>query len=68
VFAGPFEATSVGNLLMQAVGLGLIDSLAGLRRVVRNSLDIGRFDPEDKTLWDGGYEKFLEVLRFRPRG
>jgi rhamnulokinase len=62
VFAGPFEATSVGNLLMQAVGLGLIDSLAGLRRVVRNSFNIERFDPEDRELWEAGDQKFKTIL------
>jgi rhamnulokinase len=65
VFAGPFEATSVGNLLMQASGLGMIDSLVSLRRVVRNSFDIGRFDPEDVDAWNGGYEKFLEMMKKR---
>ncbi len=68
VFVGPSEAASIGNLLIQAAGLGLIDSLAGLRRVVRNSFDIEKVEPEDKALWDGGYEKFLDVLSSRTRG
>ena len=37
VIAGPVEATAIGNVLVQAIGLGLIGSLAQGREVVRRS-------------------------------
>lgn len=40
VEVGPFEATVVGNALMQAVSLGELADLAEARRVIRASFDI----------------------------
>jgi rhamnulokinase len=61
VWAGPFEATSVGNMLVQAAGLGLVDSLDGIRRIVRNSFELERFDPEDGEAWEEGYKRYVSV-------
>ena len=43
VIAGPFEATTIGNILMQAVALGELESLQEARAVVRGH--IGRLLP-----------------------
>ena len=45
VFAGPVEATAVGNILVQARAAGDIRTLAELRNVVRDSFPVERFDP-----------------------
>src|SRR5207244_2281224 len=37
VLAGPAEATAIGNVMVQALGLGLVNSLAEARQVVRQS-------------------------------
>src|SRR5205823_2513352 len=37
VIAGPVEATAIGNVLVQMIGLRLIDSLADAREIVRQS-------------------------------
>src|SRR5207248_1345627 len=39
VLAGPEEATLAGNLLVQAIALGELDSVADAREVVRNSFE-----------------------------
>ena len=67
VFAGPSEATSVGNMLVQAMGLGIYDSLGRIRQVVRNSFDVVRTQPQDATLWSAGYERFKQLLN-QPKG
>jgi rhamnulokinase len=45
VLAGPAEATSTGNLLVQAIASGELGSLGELRDVVRRSCDIVRYEP-----------------------
>ena len=46
VLAGPAEATSIGNLLVQAIAAGELDSLDALREVVRRSERVVRYGPE----------------------
>ena len=63
VMAGPVEAKAVGNILLQAIALGDIGSLAQARDVVRDSFTIERFEPSDDTgKWDEAYERFLRFL------
>ena len=37
VYAGPVEATAIGNILMQVLGRGQLESIADLRAVVARS-------------------------------
>lgn len=46
VIAGPAEATTIGNILMQALGSGLINNLGEGRKLVRNSFDVKEFTPK----------------------
>ena len=63
VIAGPAEATAAGNLLMQAVATGQLDSLASAREVARNSFDLKRYEPRDEKEWDGAYGRMKELVR-----
>lgn len=58
VLAGPVEATAIGNLLIQAIALGDIESLTGLRKVVADSFSIQTYEPEEGAAWDAAYERF----------
>ena len=60
VDAGPSEATTIGNILMQAVAAGQIESLEQLRRIVRNSFEIKSFKPENNSKWEEAYKLFLK--------
>lgn len=62
VVTGPVEATAIGNVLMQAIGLGQLGSLADAREVVRNSFDVEEFHPDSPTGWDDAYGKLLELI------
>jgi rhamnulokinase len=62
VLAGPVEATASGNLLVQAIGLGLISSLAEAREVVRNSFELQRIEPENPDSWNEAYERLGRYL------
>lgn len=61
VVCGPVEATAIGNLLMQAVGDGVLSGLEEAREVVRASFDLITYKPEDTELWNQAYERFLAV-------
>jgi rhamnulokinase len=61
VVAGPTEATAAGNILVQALGAGVVDDLTALRRVVRNSFPLDTYKANAAPEWDRAYEKFLSV-------
>jgi rhamnulokinase len=61
VVAGPVEATAIGNLLVQALALGYIASVAEGRALVRRSFPVETYEPRDTTAWDEAYERYLEL-------
>jgi rhamnulokinase len=65
VVAGPAEGTAMGNLLVQAMALGHLGSLADIRKVVRNSVETETYLPQETTEWDQAYEQFLNSLKFQ---
>jgi rhamnulokinase len=62
VIAGPVEATAIGNVLVQALGLGLIGSLAQGREVVRRSFEVRTYEPMDHERWAEPYRRFLGMI------
>ncbi|MBC7363880.1 MAG: rhamnulokinase [Candidatus Aminicenantes bacterium] len=62
VFAGPEEATSVGNILVQALAAGLLKNQSDIRSTIRKSFEIKEFKPEDTAAWDKAYSRFQEIL------
>jgi rhamnulokinase len=62
VLAGPVEATAIGNVLVQAMGLGLVGSLAEAREVVRRSFSVERFEPRGPLRWDEAYARFRQLV------
>jgi len=62
VIAGPVEATATGNALVQAMGLGYLDSHAELRKVVSNSFELQRFQPQHNQEWESAYQRFVQWL------
>jgi rhamnulokinase len=63
VVAGPVEATAAGNVLVQAIALRLLGSLADAREVVRRSFDVRTFTPRDADAWHAPYGRFRALLR-----
>jgi rhamnulokinase len=62
VLAGPMEATAIGNVLTQLLGLGLIKTLDEGRLVVRRSFEVATYQPRDPEVWQEPYQRFLKVL------
>ena len=62
VVAGPVEATAIGNLMVQALGLGEVGSLDEARQVVRTSFAPAYYAPASGQDWDAAYEHFCKQL------
>ncbi|MHB1426310.1 MAG: rhamnulokinase [Gemmataceae bacterium] len=58
VLAGPVEATAIGNVLVQALGVGVLGSLADAREVVRRSFEVRTYTPRQPDAWQAPYERF----------
>ena len=59
VKAGPIEATVFGNIAVQLLAAGAIDSIARAREIISNSDNVREYLPEDTAAWRGAYERFL---------
>jgi rhamnulokinase len=61
VVAGPIEATAIGNVLVQALALGSIGSLAEGRDLVRRSFEVTAFEPQPSDAWDEAFDRYLRL-------
>jgi rhamnulokinase len=61
VWAGPTEASEVGNLLVQAMALGELSSLEDARAVVAESFSPVLYEPRPGGLWDDAYQRFRRL-------
>jgi rhamnulokinase len=62
VLAGPTECAALGNILVQAIALGHLDSHEEAREVVRNSFELKTFTPQDSAAWDAAAARFEKLL------
>jgi rhamnulokinase len=66
VIAGPVEATSIGNLLVQLQAAGYIDSLSEGRCLVRHSFELEYYHPtteaQDADAWDAAYLRYRTLV------
>mgnify|MGYP001765377958 CR=1 FL=1 len=63
VIAGPAEATAIGNILMQAITLGHLSSLAEARSVVCGSCDPKVYEPHSSAGWDEAFARLQKVMQ-----
>jgi rhamnulokinase len=52
VVVGPFEATAMGNVLVQAMATNQVRDIAHLRRIVGDSFELLRYEPSSSAKWD----------------
>lgn len=62
VYAGPAEAASAGNLLMQVMARGEIAGWTQMRQVVEDSFVRQSYEPRDEAYWDEAYQRFLTLI------
>ncbi len=65
VLAGPVEATAVGNIMVQALGLGIIRSLPEAIPMIKQAFPIKQYQPRDTAAWDRAYETFNRLFNAR---
>ena len=63
VLAGPQEGTAIGNIMLQAKASGTVKDIWEMRQIIANSLELKRFEPQDKEACDKAYEHFLEITK-----
>jgi rhamnulokinase len=63
VNAGPVEATAMGNVLVQAMALGQVGSLAEIHALARASTHLAEYDPRDSADWDSRAERLQAMHR-----
>jgi rhamnulokinase len=61
VYAGPSEATSIGNVLVQSMAGGRVKDLHHIRKIVSDSTEVEEYAPGDTSQWDEAYEKLVEL-------
>lgn len=63
VLAGPQEGTAIGNIMLQAKASGAVKDIWEMRQIIANSLELKRFESQDKEAWNKAYEHFLEITK-----
>lgn len=64
VETGSSEATALGNVMMQAKWVGVVDSIDKMRSLIAESLPERLiFTPQEKALWDEAYAKYLTIYK-----
>ena len=62
VLAGPTECAALGNILVQAIALGHLESHSAAREIVRNSFELKTFTPQASAEWDAAAARFEKLL------
>ncbi len=62
VVAGPEEASAIGNMAVQAVGLGLFQDLGAAQRIMSQSFSMKDYSPRNSELWLKSYEMFNKIV------
>ncbi len=62
VYAGPAEATAIGNIMMQAKALGAVSSLEEIRQMVFDSFETKVFYPQNAQNWEKQYQEFKRLF------
>lgn len=63
VYAGPIEATAIGNIVAQMYALGEINNYHDVDCILQKSFDIMLYEPKDQDFWDEQYAKYLKIIQ-----
>jgi rhamnulokinase len=63
VISGPVEATAIGNILVQAVAMGDIASLAEGHSIVRDSFEVETSHPTNAAAWEEAFQSYQDLTK-----
>jgi rhamnulokinase len=62
VIAGPAEAAAAGNLAVQALAAGQLETAANIRQLIRHSFRLRTYQPRSTVLWERNFARYLECV------
>ncbi|WP_201006401.1 rhamnulokinase [Paenibacillus glycanilyticus] len=63
VWAGPVEASAIGNMLAQFMALGECANLEEARQLSAASFPVEIYEPADTDVWNEAYARFKQLLQ-----
>ncbi|MCL5985693.1 MAG: rhamnulokinase [Actinobacteria bacterium] len=61
VLAGPGEATALGNVSLQAIGIGEISDISEARKIISNSGKLIEYEPGGVDRWEEAYKRYKKI-------
>ncbi len=62
VYAGPIEATVLGNIAVQLMSSGEIKSIAEARGIIANGESLKLYEPVKADEWNEAYKNFVKII------
>ncbi len=62
VYAGPVEATAIGNVLAQIIAGGDCASWREAREIVHATFPLRTYEPRNSSAWDDAFARFKRIL------
>ena len=63
VIAGPIEATALGNIILQLIALGEIETIAQGRKIIAETEKVKTFNEMHSPDWDEAFRRFCEIIK-----
>lgn len=63
VVAGPAEATALGNIILQLIALGDIESVADGRKIIKEREKLKTYIPSNAPAFESAYKNFVKILQ-----
>jgi rhamnulokinase len=60
-YAGPVEATAIGNLVVQFISLGVVENLDKAREIILNSFEVEKYTPVYDSKIEENYNRFKQL-------
>ncbi|MEK4661353.1 rhamnulokinase family protein [Priestia sp. FSL H7-0729] len=61
VWAGPAEGSAIGNMAVQWMASGAFKNIWEARRTIRDSFPVTAYEPQDRSIWEDAYGRFLRL-------
>jgi len=65
LITSPDDAIVAGNILFQAMALGIVKNVTEIRGISARSFPSNTFQPSDKGLWDEAFEQYKQITASR---